>query len=57
MKTQCAVERTQNDVRFIVNQGGEQVIYKLSGDLAKEVGEELFKQGCNLLAARGEDAR
>jgi len=52
MKTRCEVERTQNDVRFIVHQGGESVIYKLTGELAKEVGEELFKQGCNLLATR-----
>ena len=54
MKTLCEVERTKDDVRFIVVQGEERIVYKLTGALAKSIGEELFKEGCNLIATQEE---
>lgn len=50
MKSTCEVERTNSEVRFIISTGMNKVIYKLTGTMAKDVGEELFRQGCDLLA-------
>ncbi len=50
MATQTTIEvtRTPEDVRVIVTVGTSATTYKLTSELAKSLGEDLFKEGCNL---------
>jgi len=42
------VQRTDTEVRLIIGAGEHKTIYKLGAKLAREVGEELYREGCNL---------
>lgn len=48
----CEVERTETEVQFIVGSGKNRTVYKLTAELAKSIGEELFKAGANLAQAQ-----
>jgi len=49
---QCEIEKGRDHVKLIIGVGKSQIIYQLNAALAKEVGEELFKQGCNLATSQ-----
>lgn len=53
METTIEVDRTTEDVRVLVTIGTQLTTYKLSAELAKSLGEDLFKAGCNLEAEQG----
>lgn len=52
-KITAEVERVGDEVHFVVGNGANPVTYKMSASLAKSIGEELFKQGCNAQGAAG----
>lgn len=51
LKTTVEVERTDEDIRLVVTVGRTSTTYKLTAGLAKALGEDLFKHGCNLETA------
>jgi hypothetical protein len=53
METTIEVDRTDADVRVLVTIGKQVTTYKLTAELAKYLGEDLFKAGCNLEAQQG----
>jgi hypothetical protein len=53
METTIEVDRTDHDVHVIVTIGKNITTYKLNAELAKGLGEDLFKAGCNLEAEQG----
>lgn len=55
MGTYAEVTRTGEDVRFIVHIGDEQTIYKFTGHQAKQFGEALFREGCDLIATQPQE--
>jgi hypothetical protein len=48
----CQVHRTEDEVHFIIGNGRNKVTYHLGAELAKSIGEELFKEGANLAQAQ-----
>lgn len=49
---QCEIEKGTDHVKLIIGVGRSKITYKMSPSLAKEIGEEMFKQACNIPAAQ-----